>query len=61
MAGGGVLRISSEGDVRRIFLGLKLSIPGFFGVGESGKYFFVFGSIQVGIFFGHSKQSQDSW
>ena len=26
-----VLRISSDGDDRRIFLGLKFSIPGFFG------------------------------
>ena len=28
--GGGVLGISSDGDDRRIFLGLKFSIPGFF-------------------------------
>ena len=28
--GGGVLRISSDGDDRRIFLGLKFSIPGLF-------------------------------
>ena len=28
---GGVLRISSDGDDQRIFLGLKFSIPGFFG------------------------------
>ena len=28
---GGVLGISSDGDDRRIFLGLKFSIPGFFG------------------------------
>ena len=27
---GGVLGISSDGDDRRIFLGLKFSIPGFF-------------------------------
>ena len=27
----GVLGISSDGDDRRIFLGLKFSIPGFFG------------------------------
>ena len=38
--GGGVLRISSDGDDRRIFLGLKFSIPGFFWVGKFGKYFF---------------------
>ena len=36
--GGGVLRISSDGDDRRIFLGLKFSIPGFFGVGKFGKF-----------------------
>ena len=29
--GGGVLGISSDGDDRRIFLGLKFSIPGIFG------------------------------
>ena len=29
--GGGILRISSDGDDRRICLGLKFSIPGFFG------------------------------
>ena len=28
---GGVLGISSDGDDRRIFLGLKFSIPGFLG------------------------------
>ena len=28
---GGVLGISKDGDDRRIFLGLKFSIPGFFG------------------------------
>ena len=37
---GGVLRISSDGDDRRIFLGLKFSIPGFFWVRKFGKYFF---------------------
>ena len=36
----GVLRISSDGDDRRIFLGLKFSIPGIFWVGKFGKYFF---------------------
>ena len=33
---GGVLGISSDGDDRRIFLGLKFSIPGFFGVRKFG-------------------------
>ena len=37
--GGGVLRILSDGDDQRIFLGLKFSIPGFFCVREFGKYF----------------------
>ena len=38
--GGGVLRISSDRDDRRIFLGLKFLIPGFFWAGTFGKYFF---------------------
>ena len=37
--GGGVLWISSDRDDRGIFLGLQLSIPGFFWVGKFGKYF----------------------
>ncbi len=36
----GVLRLVNDGDDRRIFLGLKFSIPGFFWVGKFGKYFF---------------------
>ena len=36
----GVLGISSDGDDRRIFLGLKFLIPGFFWVRKFGKYFF---------------------
>ena len=36
----GVLRISSDGDLRRIFLGLKFLIPGIFQVGKFGRYFF---------------------
>ena len=32
----GVLEISSEGDDRRIFLGLKFTIPGFFWVRKFG-------------------------
>ena len=38
---GGGLRISRDGDDRRIFWGLKFSIPRFFWVGEFGKYFCV--------------------
>ena len=43
---GGVLQISSDGDDRRIFLGLKFSIPEFFG------------KENLADFFGHSKQSE---
>ena len=32
--GGGVIRISSDRDDRRILLGLKFSISEFFGVGK---------------------------
>ena len=35
----GVLGILSDGDDRRIFLGLKFSSPGFFWVRKFGKYF----------------------
>ena len=35
----GVLGISSDGDDRRIFLGLKFSIPVLFWVRKYGKYF----------------------
>ena len=37
----GVLRISSDRDDQRIFLGLKFSIPGFFCAVKFGKYSFV--------------------
>ena len=37
--GGGVLGISSDGDDRRTFFGLKFSIPGLFWVRKFGKYF----------------------
>ena len=36
----GVLQISSDGDDRGIFGGLKFSIPGFYWVGKINKYFF---------------------
>ena len=36
---GWVLWISSDGDDRRMFLGLKFSIPGFVWVGKFGEYF----------------------
>ena len=41
--GGGRSGISSDGVDRRIFLGLKFSIPGFSCVGKFGKYFFLAG------------------
>ena len=37
----GVLRISSDRDDRMIFLGLKFSISGFFGVGKFLQVFFL--------------------
>ena len=38
---GRILWISSDRDDRRIFLGLKFSIPGFvFGIGKFGKYLY---------------------
>ena len=37
--GGGVLGISSDGDDRMIFLGLKFSTPGLLWVRKFGKYF----------------------
>ena len=58
--GGKVLRISSDGDDQRIFLGLKFSIPGFFWVGKFGKYFLGWRD-SSGDFFGYSKQSEDLW
>ncbi len=32
--GGGVLHLVNDGDDRRIFLGLKFLIPGFFWIGK---------------------------
>ena len=48
--GGGVLGISCDGDDRRILLGLKFLILGFFWVGKFGKYLF-----------GWLDLSRDSW
>ena len=62
--GGGVLGISSDGDDRRIFLGLKFSIAGFVWVGKFGTYFSVWLDLSGDLsrnFFGNSKQSEDSW
>ena len=62
VSGGLVLGISSDGDDRRIFWDLKFSIPGFFWIGEFGKYFFVCVWLDLRRdFFGYSKQFQDSW
>ena len=59
--GGGVLRISIDGDDRRIFWGLKFSILGFFWVAKFGKYFFFWRFDLSSDFLGYSKQSGDSW
>ena len=57
---GGFVRISSDGDDRRIFWGLKFSIPRFFLEGKFGKY--VFGWLDLSRdFLGYSKQSEDPW
>lgn len=42
---GEVLQRYSNGDDRKIFLGLKFSILGIFWVGKLGKHFFVCGLI----------------
>jgi len=55
-----VLRISSDGDDRRILLALKSAILGFSGVGKFGKY--CIGWLDLNRdFFGYSKQSQNLW
>ena len=54
-----VFRISSNGEDRRIVLGLKFSILGFFWAGKFGKYFFVWLDLSRDIL-GYSKQSEDS-
>ena len=52
-----MLWISSDGDDRWNFLGLKFSIPGFFWVGNVVTIFlYIFWG-----FFGYLKQSEDSW
>ena len=51
---GGVLRISSDGDDRRIILGLKFSIPGFFGRKIWQVYFFGWLDLRSDLF-GYSK------
>ena len=43
--GGGGNQILSDGDDRRICLGLTFSILGFFSVGKFAKYFFVWRDI----------------
>ena len=53
--GGGVLGISSDGDDRRSFLGLKFLIPGFFWVRKFDKYFLGVAWFFVGSFGGIKK------
>ena len=50
--GGGVLRISSDGDDGRILWVWKFRFRDFLGVGEFGKYFFWVAWFVVGIFSG---------
>ena len=57
--GGGVLRISSDGDDRRIFWGLKFLIPGFFWAEKFGKHFF-WSLDLTRDFLGYSKMCEDS-
>ena len=56
----GGIWISSDGDNRRIFWGLKFSILGFFWVGKFGNSFFGWLDLSRD-FWGYSKQSEDSW
>ena len=51
---GGSSGISSDGVDRRIFLGLKFSIPGFSWLGKFGKYFFFEGKKITSILAGDS-------
>ena len=53
-----VLRISSDGDDRGIFLGLKFSIPGICWVGKFGKLYFCGWLDSRSDFFAYSKQSE---
>ena len=48
--GGGALRISSDEDDQKIFLGFKFSIPGYFWGQKFGKYFFVYLSLSRDFF-----------
>ena len=48
--GGGVIRILSDRDDRRIFLGSKFSISRFFGVGKSWQAFFGLTKTNVSMF-----------
>ena len=51
--------ISSDRDDQRIILGLKLSIPGICLGRKIWQVLFFGGLNKVGIFWGHSKQSED--
>ena len=52
---------SGDGDDRRIFGGLKVSILGLFWVGNFDKYLFCVARVKEGFFVGYSKQSKGSW
>ena len=53
----------SDGDDRRIFLGLKFSIPGYIWVGKFGKYVFLWLDLSGDLrrVFWYSIQSEDAW
>ena len=54
-------RVEGDRDNRGIFWGLKFSISGFFWLGKFWQVFSSLGSlIEVGIFGGYSKVSEDS-
>ena len=57
--GGGYSTFSSVGDDRRIFLGLKFSISGFFGGRKIWEVFVWVALFKQGLF-GYSRQSEDS-
>ena len=59
-AQGGYSGFQVTGMIEGFLGGLKFSIPGFFWVGKSGRYFLGWFDLSRD-FFGYSKQSEDSW
>ena len=56
----GVLRISSDGDESKDFLGFEISDPGIFWGRKIWQVFFGWLDLR-GDFFGYSKQSEESY